>query len=54
MLKNSRYKNQKSEASFELLIQIWMRFIIAFASLLVFLIAPFHVAFPARRNARSC
>jgi len=46
MLKSSHSKNQKSEASFELLIQIWMRFIIAFASLLVFLIAPFHSHFP--------
>lgn len=47
MLNNSRNQNRASEASFELLIQIWMRFIIAFASLLVFLIAPFASHFPA-------
>ncbi len=38
--------DQESEVSFELLIQIWMRFIIAFSSLLVFLVDPFQSRFP--------
>ena len=46
MFKNSPSSNRENETSFELLIQTWMRFIIAFSSLLVYLISPFESPFP--------
>jgi len=46
MFKKTQFLNQEGEASFEFLIQIWMRFIIAFSSLLVFLVDPFESRFP--------
>jgi len=46
MFSHTKFINQDAEASHEFLIQIWMRFIIAFSSLLVFLVEPIESRFP--------
>lgn len=46
MFKQTQLTNQASDTSSELLIQTWMRFIIAFSSLLVFFVDPFQSRFP--------
>ena len=46
MFKHTKLISPESETSYEFLIQIWMRFVIAFSSLLVFLVDPFQSRFP--------
>ncbi len=48
MFNQTHFISKESEASLELLIQIWMRFIIAFSSLLAFFVIPFESHFPPR------